>query len=124
MTAPRRQSAADIAARFVARRAERSPVPQVDPVAQAEHDRLLQEASRARGFVDGWKGIATVLDRSERWCRDMAVRASDPLPTFKLGGIVRLNLADLEEWLERQRAAGMRPAIEPDHGATAPEEHW
>ena len=54
-------------------------------------------------FVETWKGIATALGRSERWCRYMARRTSDALPVFKVGGIVRLNLIDLEDWLMRQR---------------------
>ena len=54
-------------------------------------------------FVETWKGIATALGRSERWCRYMARRGADPLPVFKVGGIVRLNHGDLEDWLARQR---------------------
>ena len=54
-------------------------------------------------FVETWKGIATALGRSERWCRYMARRGADPLPVFKVGGIVRLNNTDLEDWLSRQR---------------------
>jgi hypothetical protein len=54
-------------------------------------------------YVETWKGIAHALGRSERWCRYMARRAADPLPVFKVGGIVRLNGCDLEEWLGRQR---------------------
>lgn len=54
-------------------------------------------------FVETWKGIATALGRSERWCRYMARRGADPLPVFKVGGIVRLNNNDLEDWLSRQR---------------------
>ncbi len=54
-------------------------------------------------FVETWKGIATALGRSERWCRYMARRAGDPLPVFKVGGIVRLNTPDLDDWLSRQR---------------------
>lgn len=54
-------------------------------------------------FVETWKGIATALGRSERWCRYMARRGGDPLPVFKVGGIVRLNQSDLEDWLGRQR---------------------
>lgn len=54
-------------------------------------------------FVETWKGIAMVLGRSERWCRYMARRGADPLPVFKVGGIVRLNNHDLEDWLARQR---------------------
>ena len=59
-------------------------------------------------FVETWKGIATALGRSERWCRYMARRAADPLPVFKVGGIVRLNSNDLEDWLSHQRERSMR----------------
>jgi hypothetical protein len=63
-------------------------------------------------FVETWKGIATALGRSERWCRYMARRGADPLPVFKVGGIVRLNNNDLEDWLSRQRDRSMRvPAV-------------
>jgi hypothetical protein len=59
-------------------------------------------------FVETWKGIALALGRSERWCRYMARRANDPLPVFKVGGIVRLNSGDLEDWLAHQRDRSMR----------------
>lgn len=62
-------------------------------------------------FVETWKGIATALGRSERWCRYMARRAADPLPVFKVGGIVRLNHPDLEDWLARQRERSIRGPI-------------
>ena len=55
-------------------------------------------------YVETWKGIAHALGRSERWCRYMARRTGDGLPVFKVGGIVRLNMLDLEDWLARQRA--------------------
>ena len=54
-------------------------------------------------FVETWKGIAFALGRSERWCRYMARRELDPLPIFKVGGIVRLNQSDLDGWIARQR---------------------
>lgn len=54
-------------------------------------------------YVETWKGIAHALGRSERWCRYMAQRPADPLPVFKVGGIVRLNTEDLGDWLSRQR---------------------
>jgi hypothetical protein len=54
-------------------------------------------------YVETWKGIAFAVTRSERWCRYMARRPNDPLPVFKVGGIVRLNASDLEAWLGRQR---------------------
>lgn len=58
-------------------------------------------------FVETWKGIAHALGRSERWCRYMARRDQDPLPVFKVGGIVRLNSDDLGQWLHRQRTRTM-----------------
>lgn len=63
-------------------------------------------------FVETWKGIAFTLSRSERWCRYTAQREDDPLPIFKVGGIVRLNQLDLDAWLGRQRdrVLGRRPA--------------
>ena len=74
-------------------------------------------------FVETWKGIATALGRSERWCRYMARRAGDPLPVFKVGGIVRLNSTDLEDWLStmtdigageaQPQTAGGTPALAP-----------
>jgi len=60
-------------------------------------------------FVETWKGIAFTLGRSERWCRYMAQRIDDPLPIFKVGGIVRLNQPDLDGWLVRQRARSLGP---------------
>ena len=48
-------------------------------------------------FVETWKGIAHALGRSERWCRYMARNEQDPLPVFKVGGIVRLNQQDLDD---------------------------
>lgn len=56
-------------------------------------------------FVETWKGIALALGRSERWCRYMARRGQDPLPVYKVGGIVRMNKTDLDAWLMRQRDA-------------------
>jgi hypothetical protein len=58
-------------------------------------------------FVETWKGIAHALGRSERWCRYMARRGTDPLPVFKVGGIVRLNNGDLGAWLAGQRDRSM-----------------
>jgi len=62
-------------------------------------------------FVETWKGIAMSLGRSERWCRYMARRGADPLPVFKVGGIVRLNHSDLEDWLSRQRDKSFRGSM-------------
>lgn len=55
-------------------------------------------------YVETWKGIAYAIGRSERWCRYMARREENPLPVFKVGGIVRLNHDDLEDWIAQQRA--------------------
>jgi len=58
-------------------------------------------------FVETWKAIASAMGRSERWCRYMAQRSTDPLPVFKVGGIVRMNLADRDAWLGTQRTQSM-----------------
>lgn len=68
-------------------------------------------------FVETWKSIASALGRSERWCRYMAQRPNDPLPIFKVGGIVRMDLGDLEGWLARQRT---RSLAQPVANALAP----
>ena len=62
-----------------------------------------KESTVTTTYCETWKGIAGALGRSERWCRYMARRGHDPLPVFKVGGIVRLNAVDLEDWLSRQR---------------------
>jgi len=67
--------------------------------------RRLQHAAIMGAYVETWKGIAHSVSRSERWCRYMARRSPDPLPVFKVGGIVRMNLMDLDAWLSRQRGA-------------------
>lgn len=54
-------------------------------------------------FVETWKAIAHAMGRSERWCRYMAQQPEAPLPVFKVGGIVRLNLADRDSWLAQAR---------------------
>ena len=64
-------------------------------------------------YVETWKGIAFAVGRSERWCRYMARRTSDPLPVFKVGGIVRLNKTDLEDWLSHQRERSMARPFAP-----------
>jgi len=65
-------------------------------------------------YVETWKGIAYALGRSERWCRYMARRDEQPLPVFKVGGIVRLNSDDLNDWLANERDRTMRrPKAEP-----------
>jgi hypothetical protein len=61
-------------------------------------------------YVETWKGIADALGRSERWCRYMA-RGANPLPVFKVGGIVRLNMSDLEAWLSVQRSRSISRAF-------------
>ncbi|RMH44297.1 MAG: hypothetical protein D6689_02835 [Deltaproteobacteria bacterium] len=70
-------------------------------------------------FVETWKAIAFALGRSERWCRYMARRTDDPLPVFKVGGIVRLNQRDLEAWLARERARSLAGRAAPPSQARA-----
>ena len=60
-----------------------------------------------------WKGIAQAMNRSERWCRTMARLTDDPLPGFKVGGIVRLDVADLEGWIARRRQVRLGAGVAP-----------
>ncbi len=53
----------------------------------------------------------------------MARRTDDPLPVFMVGGITRLNVADLEAWLGRQRdrvLLARNVQAEPTSGAAQP----
>jgi hypothetical protein len=76
-------------------------------------------------FWETWAAIAYALHRSERWCRYMAARANDPLPTWRYGGTIRLNVEDFQLWLLRQRGEiniappprpAQRPVRDPAHG--------
>lgn len=53
-------------------------------------------------YVEGWKAIAPVVGRSERWCRNMRKRHPRPLPVIRMGGVYRLYLADFESWLRQE----------------------
>jgi glyoxylate carboligase len=69
-------------------------------------------------YVETWKQIGVALDRSERWCRYTAERPVDPLPVFKVGGTVRLQLADRDAWLARQRARPLSMRVAAALGLT------
>jgi hypothetical protein len=68
---------------------------------------MLEQVAQPQ-FVETWKRIAKFVGRSERWCRYTAALPIDPLPVFHVGGIMRLNRADFDAWVERRRAAGKR----------------
>lgn len=44
-------------------------------------------------YLDGWDQVAAHCQRSPRWCRYMGI------PVTKLGGTVRIAVADLDAWL-------------------------
>lgn len=54
-------------------------------------------------YVETWKSIASMTQRSERWCRYMAKDKHHPLPVYKVGGIVRLDETDYLVWIEQQK---------------------
>lgn len=54
-------------------------------------------------YFETWKRIAIELHRSERWCRLMAQREVSPLPVYRVGGLVRIDAADLQLWLRQER---------------------
>ena len=55
-----------------------------------------------RKYLESWKAIGAAIGRSERWCRYMS-HGPDPLPVFRVKRMVKLDLAELEAWLARQR---------------------
>ena len=61
--------------------------------------------------VETWKCIGAVIGRSERWCRLMAQRPDDPLPVYKFCGTIRIDPADLDAWIGRQRARVLRRPV-------------
>jgi hypothetical protein len=74
--------------------------------------------------VETWKGIAALCDRSERWCRYMARDRVNPLPVYKIGGMVRLNVADYRRWESSQRptqrpVSSDWPLVHHDHARCA-----
>jgi hypothetical protein len=59
--------------------------------------------------IETWRGIAAAVNRSERWARYMAARTDNPLPVWKVGGIVRVHRAELAAWLKSmERALGAK----------------
>ena len=68
-------------------------------------------------FVETWKGIASFINRSERWCRYMSRLTADPLPVFKVGGIVRMRCGDFNDWVNRRAEAGLTPHKKKDRVA-------
>lgn len=61
--------------------------------------------------VEGWKGIAAAIGRSECAARMWAAREVDPLPVGALGGIMRASRAALEAWVARQAVRPARPTV-------------
>lgn len=58
--------------------------------------------------AETWAAIAAMVGRSERWCRYMSrPDKTDPLPVYRVGGMVRLDLVDYSAWLGRARSRGV-----------------
>lgn len=60
------------------------------------------------GLIESWKAISEALGRCQRSCRQLAAREDDPLPVFKIGGVVALKTNDLAAWIDRQQRKPMR----------------
>jgi hypothetical protein len=58
-----------------------------------------------RDYVDGWSSVAEVVGKCVRWCREMAKRTERPMPVRRLGGVVRMYLADYSRWLSEELSA-------------------
>ena len=66
----------------------------------------MAQVQEAKPYVETWKRIAAHIGRSERWCRYSANQPVDPLPVFYVGGMVRMETAAFNAWIDRRRAAG------------------
>ena len=58
-----------------------------------------------RPYVETWRGVAALCGRSEHWCRMYGSREDRPLPVFKVGGIVRMYVDELERWMADEAVA-------------------
>lgn len=61
-------------------------------------------------YVDGWKGIAAHCGRSERWTRYMSKRQRNPLPVGRVGGVMRMYVADYDAWVVQEMATPLEDA--------------
>ncbi len=67
-------------------------------------------------YVETWRAIGALCGRSERWCRYMSRQRPDPLPVYKVGGVVRLSRSAWDAWLSRASGKGI---TEPRINASA-----
>lgn len=71
------------------------------------------------GFLVDFRGLAEALGLTERWAREQttkrALSCPDPIPHYRIGGMVRFNIAEVIAWLTRTKHRGSRPRkeIEP-----------
>jgi hypothetical protein len=67
-------------------------------------------------FLVDYRGLALALGLTERWAREQttrrALRRPDPIPHYKIGGMVRFNVPETVAWLRRTKHCGSRPRIE------------
>jgi predicted DNA-binding transcriptional regulator AlpA len=54
--------------------------------------------------------VAKRLQVSVAWVRDHSSRKYPCLPVLPIGGLHRFDPADLEQWIDQQRKAGLRKA--------------
>lgn len=64
--------------------------------------------------LHGWKAIGQHLGRAQRTVQRLAVRAVNPLPVGKIGGIVAASSAALNRWADAEMAR-VRDVAPSDH---------
>lgn len=74
-------------------------------------DTVKRLSSGTPEATETWVGIAAMVGRSERWCRYMSRTKPDPLPVYRVGGMVRLDAADFRSWLDRARTRGVAERV-------------
>lgn len=54
--------------------------------------------------------VAGRLQVSVAWVRDHSTRKHPRLPVVRIGGLLRYDPADIDQWIAKQRAEGLRSA--------------
>ena len=54
--------------------------------------------------------VAERLQVSTAWVRDHSTRKAPRLPVVRVGGLLRYHPADIDNWIQEQRADGLRKA--------------
>ena len=69
-----------------------------------------QKTSAPEGTLLTPSQVAGRLQVSVAWVRDHSTRKHPRLPVVRIGGLLRYDPADIDQWIAKQRAEGLRSA--------------